>query len=183
VRPTDQINLTDEDSRIMPATGKGYEQSYNAQAAVDTESMLVVATNIAQVATDKQQVEPMLEALADLPDELGRVKRLLGDNGFFSAANVESCVAAKIEPLLAPGRDGHHPYWEDRFTEPPPLNEPASVVDRMKHRLTTRKGDTLPPISGAFDVTGSWAALHLDVQQVCSATALYKLHPGARSHR
>ncbi len=143
VRPTDQINLTDEDSRIMPATGKGFEQSYNAQAAVDTESMLVVATNIAQVATDKQQVEPMLEALADLPDELGRVKRLLGDNGFFSAANVESCVTAKIEPLLAAGRDSHHPHWEDRFTEPPPLNEPASAVDRMKHRLNTRKGRKL----------------------------------------
>ena len=42
VRPTDQINLTDEDSRIMPATGKGFEQSYNAQAAVDTQTMLVV---------------------------------------------------------------------------------------------------------------------------------------------
>src|SRR3954466_698791 len=42
VRPTDQINLTDEDSRIMPATGKGFEQSYNAQAAVDTQSMLVI---------------------------------------------------------------------------------------------------------------------------------------------
>lgn len=143
VRPTDQINLTDEDSRIMPATGKGFEQSYNAQAAVDTESMLVVATNIAQVAADKQQVEPMLEALAGLPEELGRVKRLLGDNGFFSAANVESCVAAKIEPLLAAGRDGHHPHWEDRFTEPPPLNEPASAVDRMKHRLKARKGRKL----------------------------------------
>jgi transposase len=140
VRPTDQINLTDEDSRIMPATGKGFEQSYNAQAAVDTESMLVVATDIAQVATDKQQVEPMLEALGTLPKELGRVKRLLGDNGYFSAVNVEHCVAAKIEPLLAVGRDGHHPHWEDRFTEPPLLNEPASAVDRMKHRLKTRQG-------------------------------------------
>jgi transposase len=143
VRPTDQINLTDEDSRIMPATGKGFEQSYNAQAAVDTESMLVVGTHIAQVATDKQQVTPMLKALAGLPDELGRVKRLLGDNGFFSTANVQSCLAAKIEPLLAVGRDAHHPHWEDRFTEPPPLNEPVSAVDRMKHRLKTRKGRKL----------------------------------------
>jgi transposase len=143
VRPTDQINLTDEDSRIMPATGKGFEQSYNAQAAVDTESMLVVATGIAQVATDKQQVVPMLEALVGLPEALGSVKRLLTDNGFFSAANVEHCVQAKIEPLLAAGRDGHHPHWEDRFTEPPPLNEPASAVDRMKHRLKTRTGRKL----------------------------------------
>ena len=143
VRPTDQINLTDEDSRIMPATGKGFEQSYNAQAAVDTESMLIVATGMAQVATDKQQVEPMLEVLAGLPEVLGSVKQLLTDNGYFSAANVERCVEAKIEPLLAAGRDGHHPHWEERFTEPPPLAEPASAVDRMKHRLKTRKGRQL----------------------------------------
>ena len=143
VRPSDQINLTDADSRIMPATGKGFEQSYNAQAAVDTESLLVVASDIAQVATDKQQVAPMLEALAGLPDELGRVKRLLADNGFFSAANVGRCEEARIEPLLAAGRDGHHPHWEDRFSEPPPLAEPASAVDRMKHRLKTRKGRKL----------------------------------------
>ena len=140
VRPTDQINLTDADSRIMPATGKGFEQSYNAQAAVDTESMLIVATGMAQVATDKQQVAPMLEALAELPEALGRVKHLLADTGYFSAANAKSCVEAKIEPLLAAGRDKHHPHWEDRFTEPPPLAEAASAVERMKHRLKTRKG-------------------------------------------
>jgi transposase len=54
VRPTDPINLTDADSRIMPAPGKGFEQSYNAQAAVDTQSLLIVATGMAQMATDKQ---------------------------------------------------------------------------------------------------------------------------------
>ena len=143
VRPTDQINLTDADSRIMPTTGKGFEQSYNAQAAVDTQSMLVVATDIAQVATDKQQLEPMLDVLAGLPEALGRVEQLLADNGYFSAANVEHCVAAKIEPLLAAGRDAHHAHWEDRFTEPPPLLEPAVAVDRMKHRLKTVQGRKL----------------------------------------
>ena len=143
VRPTDQINLTDADSRIMPATGKGFEQSYNAQAAVDTESMLVVAIDLAQVATDKQQIEPMLEVLGGLPEELGRVEHLLADNGYFSAANVNSCIEAKIEPLLAAGRDGHHPHWEDRFTEPPPLTEPASAMQRMKHRLKTVQGRKL----------------------------------------
>ena len=127
----------------MPATGKGFEQSYNAQAAVDAESMLVVAIDIAQVATDKQQIEPMLEVLGGLPDELGSIEHVLADNGYFSAANVETCVAAKIEPLLAAGRDGHHPHWEDRFTEPPPLAEPASPVDRMKHRLKTLQGRKL----------------------------------------
>ena len=143
VRPTDQINLTDADSRIMPATGKGFEQSYNAQAAVDTESMLVVAITMAQVATDKQQVEPMLEVLAGLPGALGRVEHLLADNGYFSAANLEHCAKAKIEPLLAAGRDAHHPHWEDRFTEPPALAEPANALERMKHRLKTLDGRKL----------------------------------------
>ena len=44
----DQVNLTDPDSRIMPAAGGGFEQSYNAQAAVDTDTMLVVATGLTQ---------------------------------------------------------------------------------------------------------------------------------------
>ena len=39
--PTDQINLTDEDSRIMPVAGGGFEQCYNAQAAVAADSLLV----------------------------------------------------------------------------------------------------------------------------------------------
>lgn len=36
---SDQINLTDEESRIMPLSGGGFEQCYNAQAAVDAATM------------------------------------------------------------------------------------------------------------------------------------------------
>jgi len=160
VRATDQINLTDADSRIIPAMGKGFEQSYNAQAAVDTQSMLVVAINMAQVATDKQQLEPMLKALAQLPEALCKVEHLLTDNGYFSAANVKHCVEAKIEPLLAAGRDAHHPHWEERFTEPSTLAEPASDVDRMKHRLKTIQGRKLyglrkQPVEPVFGIIKS----------------------------
>jgi hypothetical protein len=38
-RSNDQINRTDEESQIMPDVGGGFEQSYNAQAMVDNESM------------------------------------------------------------------------------------------------------------------------------------------------
>src|ERR1022692_4703370 len=38
-QPKDQINLTDEDSRIMPVAGGGYDQCYNAQAVVAVESL------------------------------------------------------------------------------------------------------------------------------------------------
>jgi hypothetical protein len=56
----DQINLTDEDSRIMPVAGGGFEQCYNAQAVVATESLLVIATDVVQAPNDKQQIAPML---------------------------------------------------------------------------------------------------------------------------
>ena len=77
----DQVNFTDEDSRIMPVPGGGFEQAYNAQAAVDTDTLLVVAQKVTQATNDKQQGVAMLEQLQGLPSELGRVKTLLADAG------------------------------------------------------------------------------------------------------
>ena len=50
-RPNDQINLTDGDSRIMPVAGGGFDQCYNAQAAVAAGSLLVVASAVSQAPT------------------------------------------------------------------------------------------------------------------------------------
>ena len=86
--PTDQVNLTDEESRIMPVAGGGFEQCYNAQAVVAEGSLLVVATDVVQAANDKQQLQPMLNQVIALPDTLGKAETLLADNGYFSAANV-----------------------------------------------------------------------------------------------
>ncbi len=77
----DQVNLTDPESRIMLAPGGGFEQSVNAQAAVDTDTMLVVASELTQAANDKQQLTPMLDALGTLPEDLGAVTQLLADAG------------------------------------------------------------------------------------------------------
>jgi hypothetical protein len=52
--PSDQINLTDEASRIMPVAGGGFEQCYNAQAVVTAGSLLVVAAEVVQAPNDKQ---------------------------------------------------------------------------------------------------------------------------------
>ncbi len=46
--PTDQINLTDEDSRIMPMAAGGFEQCYNPQTAVAADSLLVVGVDVVQ---------------------------------------------------------------------------------------------------------------------------------------
>jgi transposase len=140
---TDQINLTDEDSRIMPVAGGGFEQAYNAQAAVAAGSMLVIAADVVQAANDKQQIEPMLERLGQLPEALGTPETLLADNGYFSAANVEACAKAKIEPLIAMGRERHHPSWRERFAAAPPAPENPTPLDEMCHRLATPEGKRL----------------------------------------
>ncbi len=142
-RPSDQVNLTDEDSRIMKVAGGGFEQCYNAQAVVDAESLLILAAQVTQAGNDKQQVEPMLVKLQSLPEGLNQPKHLLGDTGFFSAQNVCACHRAGIEPLIAVGRDAHHPHWRERFEEPAPLAESASHVEQMKHRLKTKAGRAL----------------------------------------
>lgn len=58
-RATDQINLTDEASRIMVVAGGGFEQCDNAQAIVATETLLVLVPQVTQAANDQQQVVPM----------------------------------------------------------------------------------------------------------------------------
>ena len=104
--PTDQVNLTDEESRIMPVAGGGFDQCYNAQAVVAAGSLLVVATDVVQAANDKQQLEPMLNKVVALPEALGKAETLLADNGYFSAANVTACADAGIVPLIAMGKAG-----------------------------------------------------------------------------
>ena len=120
----DQVNLTDEDSRIMALSGGGFEQAYNAQAALDAETMLVVATRLTQAPNDKEQVLPMLELLSQpsLPAGAGTIATLIADTGYCSQANIKACEAAGIEPLIAVARQAHHPEWRERFSEPQPLS-------------------------------------------------------------
>jgi hypothetical protein len=82
----------------------------------------------------------MVETLDALPEALGEVGELLADASYFSEANVAACVEAGIDPLIATGRESHHLPWQERFSEPPPLCEPADAVERMRHRLKTRSG-------------------------------------------
>jgi hypothetical protein len=142
-RPKDQINLTDEDSRIMPVAGGGFDQCYNAQAVVATESLLVIAAEVVQAPNDKQQIAPMLEQIEALPEQLGRPDTLLADNGYFSEANVMQCAAANIEPLIATGRQPHHPSWRERFAAPPPAPDNPTPVEAMAWRLRTPQGKQL----------------------------------------
>jgi hypothetical protein len=141
--PSDQVNLTDEESRIMPVAGGGFDQCYNAQAAVAADSLLVVATDVVQAPNDKNQVEPMLGKIGALPEELGKAEHLLADTGYFSAGNVEACEKAGVEPVIAMGRQPHHPPLSERFAPAPEPPKDPTPVEAMAHRLKTPAGRAL----------------------------------------
>jgi hypothetical protein len=69
----------------MPVSGGGFEQAYNAQAAVDVDSMLVVAQLVTQAPNDKEQVVPMLKQITPLPEseKFALIKRQIGQKRWF----------------------------------------------------------------------------------------------------
>jgi hypothetical protein len=143
--PGEQVNLTDADSRIMQTPGGGFDQCYNAQAVVAADSLLVVAAHVVQAPTDRQQLQPMLSRIAALPEVLGKATALLADAGYFGQAHVEASVAAGIEPLIAPGRQSHHPSLAERFAQPPPPPCPYASRGDDPPPADARRQDALPP--------------------------------------
>ena len=121
----------------------GLEQCFNAQAVVAEGSLLVVATDVVQAANDKQQLQPMLNQVVALPDTLGKAETLLADDGYFSAANVAACEAAAVQPLIAMGREAHHPSLSERFADAPPPPTDPTPVEAMAYRLATPEGKKL----------------------------------------
>jgi transposase len=139
-RKKDQVNLTDEESRIMPSSDKGFEQAYNAQAAVDVDTMLIVESHITQSSNDKLEITPALSALGSLPDALGKVEVMLADAGYYSNNNVAACELAEIEPFIPPGREIHNQPVLERFAKPELLPANADSQSKMKNKLKTDRG-------------------------------------------
>ena len=100
VKDSDQINLTDEKSRIMKVSGGGFDQCYDTQAGVDAPAMLVVATGLTQAPNDKQQLEPMIKALQAQAPLLGNAETLIANTGYCSEKNMLACDEAAIHALI-----------------------------------------------------------------------------------
>ncbi|MDO8262342.1 MAG: transposase, partial [Gallionella sp.] len=168
-RETDQVSLTDADSRIMPVSGGGFEQCYNAQAAVDTQTMLVITTHVSQASNDMREILPVLDKVVALPDELGQVSSLLADTGYCSAANVGACEAQKIVPMLAMKRQEHHLPVLERFAADAEVPESTDPVLKMAHRLKTKAGrvlyglrkQTVEPVFGIIKGVMGWRQMSM----------------------
>ena len=142
IRQNAQINFTDPDSRIMPQAGGGFEQAYNAQAAVDVASGLIVYSEVSQRPNDVRLLEDAVDELTELSATLGRVDAILADAGYCSERNATHCESMGITPYLSMGRLRHGPNLE-RFALPCLLPPDADVMQRMAHRLKTKDGRKL----------------------------------------
>ncbi len=104
----DQVNFTDDQSRIMPVSGGGFEQSYNAQAVVDNDSRLIVGVDLDNSPADSRALQPVLEDMKRNPEGLTTPEKVMADAGYCSNDNVEYCEERGIEPLISIGREQHN---------------------------------------------------------------------------
>jgi hypothetical protein len=140
-RDDDQYNFTDPQSRIMKSSKTGFEQCYNAQVAVDQDSLLIVAHTLSNHPNDQQEAVPTVDAI---PAELGRPPAAALDNGYFGAPNVAALEARGIDPYIATGREPHHQTWQERFLDQPaPPSEDASLKEKMAYKLQTAIGKAI----------------------------------------
>ena len=129
----DQYNFTDPESRIMKCSSSaGFEQAYNAQVAVDQDSLLIVACSLSNHPNDKAEAEPTLAAL---PPDLGTPAAAALDNGFWSEPNLAALEKRHIEPYIATGREPHHQSWQERFAAEP--NRPPRMPVRRSRWPTS----------------------------------------------
>jgi transposase len=139
----DQFNFTDPESRIMK-TADGFQQSWNAQAAVDTEgSLLIVGQRVTEHGNDKQELVPTVQTV---DPTVRQVSHVLTDSGFYSESAVAE-VEKEDGPTVyaAMDRQAHHRSVQDLEKKPEPRAPRANapVDEQMRYRLRTKAGRAL----------------------------------------
>ena len=127
--------------RIMKnSTNDGFDQHYNVQAAVDQDSLLIVATFLSNHPNDKREAEPTL----DKSRLVWATRSAALDNGFFSEHNILAFEQRGIEPYIATGREAHHidlnTLLGKTLSVPP---EDATPLEKMAYKLSTEIGQAI----------------------------------------
>ena len=126
-KPKAQENFTDPESRIMKTSTEGFQQCYNAQAMVDSEARIIVATTVSDNASDVGQLEPTLDAVNNnLGESPGRV---LADAGYRSESNLGMLEQRQIDGYVAMGRE------KDLDDAPPPATRYRAWSDDEKDEI------------------------------------------------
>ena len=197
-KPKDQYNFTDPESRIMPTGGSGrFEQAYNAQAAVEIASRLIIGQHVIQATNDKEQLGPTVAAITPLVTSL---KEVLVDSGFVSEKAITALEtdaagrATGLTVLAAVKRERHGRTIAQLEARPDPSPPPADApfLERLAHRTATAAGrarykqrqQTVEPIFGVIKaglgfrrfLLRGLAKTSLEWSLVCSAYNLKRLH-------
>ncbi len=181
-RDSDQSNLTDEESRILPMAGGGFEPAYNAQTGGCGDNAGGGSRRDASP-HDQEPVGPMLATLKAPAEMLGPVESLLADSGYCREKNIPACEAAAIDSVIAVAREAHPPDWRERHSEPPslPENAPragpvASFEDPSRTSAPSLRKQSVEPVFGILksvmgfrqfslrglkQVTGEWTRVCL----------------------
>lgn len=147
-----QTNFTDPGSKIMKQSNKGFDYSYNAQAAVDRANQIILSGEVTPEANDKRQAVPMAQATLDNLDAAGIERPRAADStpipipntldsGYYSEEAVKKLEAMGIDPHIATGRQKHN-QTADPFVAEAPSSE-ASVKEKMAHKLRSGTGKIL----------------------------------------
>lgn len=124
-----QRNFTDPESRILK-TRDGYVQGYNAQAAVDEERQVIVATEVYAAQNDAPFLD---EVLAQIRSNTGRQAReISADYGYLSEANLAACRRRHIEPYIATGRLRHEDGQPTRSRRWPATSRIAAMETKLR---------------------------------------------------
>src|ERR1039457_261473 len=136
--PTEQINFTDPDSRIMGHTGGAFEQCYNVQIVVDRHCQMIVAHDVVQQGNDKNLLEPMFR---QVHQRLGKYP-ISGsaDAGYFTQESITTDSLSTVELFVPPDRETH-----PRTSRPSVGRIPKDIspADRMRRKLSTTHGKEL----------------------------------------
>lgn len=168
-KPTDQTNLTDPDSRVMRQSRQhAFRQAYNAQAAVDTGSHLIVGACVTQSANDRTELGNTVSAI---PENLGKPGTVLADNGYASESEVKALNERGIDALVSTGAEGRRRRHDFR-PQKPPRPEPktrSKFVQEMTERLKSETGralyalrkQTVEPVFGTVKAAMGFRHFHL----------------------
>ena len=99
--PTRQYNFVDPDSRVMRDNArKCFVQAYNAQIAVDTHQQIIVAAEVTQQVTDREQLLPMVESIRTSTQAVPDV--LVADAGYWDTASLRRVEKRGVRVLISP---------------------------------------------------------------------------------
>lgn len=135
-----QRNFTDPDARIMKTADGSYHYSYNAQAVVDSDHQVIVATELNNTPTDIEQLAPMVKNTQDTLE--ATPAKWSADAGYCSAGNLEYVnglqTGGETEFFISTRRVKHgRPVPESPRGRIP---ADATPTERMARKLKTEKG-------------------------------------------